>query len=316
MSAGGVYRLSRKAEAAHADAIWSVAWNPSTNLIVTGSADETVKVWSPAELSTTRLIREPEVKAAVVGVATSLSGTIAAASSLDGNIRVFDLSASSSSGDEKKAESSHLIEAGSLETWTIALSPNGELLASGTHQGGVNIFSTKDSKEPKKAALQSDSKFTMSVAYAPNGSMLASGGYDGAVHVFDTETAKSIQKFSTHVKPVRGLAFSPDSGLLFAVSDDQHISIYETKGLQQIALLSGHQSWVLGVAVHPSGQQFATCGFDRKVRIWDLRSPSRDCLHTFDAHKEAVWSLAYSPDGKQLASVGDDGALVIYDTIL
>lgn len=37
--------LLHKLEDAHEDSIWAAAWAPGSNLLATGSVDETVKVW-------------------------------------------------------------------------------------------------------------------------------------------------------------------------------------------------------------------------------------------------------------------------------
>jgi WD40 repeat protein len=37
--------LLHKLEDAHDDSVWTVSWTPSSNIIVTGSVDESVKLW-------------------------------------------------------------------------------------------------------------------------------------------------------------------------------------------------------------------------------------------------------------------------------
>jgi WD repeat-containing protein 61 len=79
----------------------------------------------------------------------------------------------------------------------------------------------------------------------------------------------------------------------------------------QLSSIGGHSSWVLGVAACPDGKRVASCGSDKRVRVWD--PSARQCLHTFDSHTEQVWAVCFSPDGKKLASVGDDAVVQIYD---
>lgn len=52
-----------------------------------------------------------------------------------------------------------------------------------------------------------------------------------------------------------------------------------------------HENWVRCVLVHPSGNHVLSCGDDRTVRVYDIKS-SR-CLRTIDdAHPHFVTSMA------------------------
>ena len=41
--------LLQRQEQAHEDSVWAVAWSPASNTLVTGSVDESVKLWQEAE---------------------------------------------------------------------------------------------------------------------------------------------------------------------------------------------------------------------------------------------------------------------------
>ncbi|XP_010248135.2 PREDICTED: WD repeat-containing protein VIP3-like [Nelumbo nucifera] len=80
-------------ENAHEESVWAVTWVPATDarpaLLLTGSLDETVKLWRPDELvlegtNTGHCL-------GVVSVAAHPSGVIAASASLDSFVRVFDV---------------------------------------------------------------------------------------------------------------------------------------------------------------------------------------------------------------------------------
>ena len=41
--------LLQKLDNAHEDSVWTAAWAPGSNLLITGSVDETAKVWEGQE---------------------------------------------------------------------------------------------------------------------------------------------------------------------------------------------------------------------------------------------------------------------------
>lgn len=50
-----------------------------------------------------------------------------------------------------------------VDAWTIAFSPEGRFLASGSHVGKINLFGVESAK--KESQLDTRGKFTLSIAY-------------------------------------------------------------------------------------------------------------------------------------------------------
>ena len=79
---------------------------------------------------------------------------VAASSSLDSNIRLWDLEV----GKQMRS-----IDAGPVDAWTITFSPDGRFLATGSYTGKVNLFGVESGK--KEATLDTRGKFILSIAY-------------------------------------------------------------------------------------------------------------------------------------------------------
>jgi WD repeat-containing protein 61 len=294
-----MYKLQKKVDHAHEDSIWAVSWAKS-NVIVTGSIDETVKVWDPNDLSKPKHIFGSH-ELAIVSVDCSGDGKRAVTSSMDGQIRVYDIEAG------KKIQT---ITAGAVDTWTVAYQPNMDVVASGSHSGAVNLWDMKSGK--KANTLQTEGKFTMSLSYSNDGAFLASGSHDGIVHIFDSSSNKSLHKISAHNLAVRSLSFNPSGTVLVTASEDAHIKSYDVKGGNQEKNITGHSSWVLSVQMNPkNSRQLASSSSDKKVKIWDFQT--NEAVHTFDSHEDQVWGVSYSPDGNYLATVSDDSTLQIFE---
>ena len=83
---------------AHNDSIWAVTWVPPTEtrraFLLTGSIDESVKLWNGDINSKDELQEESTFSGhslGVVSVAAHPSGAIAASTSLDSFVRIFDV---------------------------------------------------------------------------------------------------------------------------------------------------------------------------------------------------------------------------------
>lgn len=209
------------------------------------------------------------------------------------------------------------IEVEPVEAWSVAWNPLVDAcqIATGSQSGRVNLWDTRSGE--KTSALETHGKFVMSVAYTPDGKQLACGAQDGVVYVFDVASGALLNKLEGHTMPVRSLSFSADGTTLLSASDDGKVNLWDASsgaagGASAKGLLAGHTNWVLSVAANPAdANMVATGSSDKRVKLWDLRR--RDCVQTFEAHTEPVWSVAYSPDGSLLASVGDDAAIQVYE---
>mmetsp|Transcript_12331 Transcript_12331/g.31862 ORF Transcript_12331/g.31862 Transcript_12331/m.31862 type:complete len:309 (-) Transcript_12331:27-953(-) len=299
----GAYQTSRK-EQAHEDSAWAVLWT-NDDKIVSGSIDETVKVWAP-KTETSPVPKLEEVSTftghflGVVSMSASSDGRLCACSSLDGRLRIWNL-------DDKSLVK--LIDPGPVEAWTVAMHPQGQLVAAGSQTGNVNIFGVGAQGDKPEAVLTPHNKFIMSVAYSPDGRLVASGAMDGAVHVMDSVSGNLIRKLEGHSKAVRGLSFSPDSKVLLTGCEDMTVIMHDvSQPSGTVATLTGHDSWVLSVAHSPAGGECITGSSDKRVRVWDLGQ--RQCVYTSKDHTDQVWSVDYNSSGSKFVSASDDGSVM------
>jgi WD repeat-containing protein 61 len=101
---------------AHDDSVWAVTWAPATAtrppLLLTGSLDETVRVWKSDELILDRTNTGHCL--GVASVAAHPLGSIAASSSLDSFVRVFDVDSNATIAT---------LEAPPSEVWQMRFDP-------------------------------------------------------------------------------------------------------------------------------------------------------------------------------------------------
>jgi WD40 repeat protein len=77
-------------------------------------------------------------------------------------------------------------------------------------------------------------------------------------------------------------------------------------------VLEGHRNWVRSLDFSPDSQFLLSGGYDRTIRIWDIKTQSQigDAL---TEHTGIVWDVKYSPDAKSIASASADGTVILRD---
>jgi len=308
---GGQYSTLYKKSNAHTDSIWSVAWKKqqtvprgqtvANDVIVTGGVDDTVKVWHWVGDKLDERFKLEGHQLGVISVDIDETGTMAASSSLDSHIKLWDLEAGKQLKD---------IDAGAIDAWTVKFTTDSKFLMSGSHNNLINIFECESGR--KTTSLTTSGKFTLSLAISAKTKYVASGSMNGYINVFDLETGKSVISMEAHTMPVRGICFSPDNQLLATACDDNTLKIIDISApTTPVAILSGHQSWVLSVDWSADNTRLVSGSSDRSVIVWN--SASKKSEATFVEHSDQVWSVKFNSQGTKIVSASDDKALHVYE---
>src|SRR5262249_9300604 len=142
---------------------------------------------------------------------------------------------------------------GEGESFTsIAFSPDGKLLAAGSANGRVRLWTVGGRLV---RVLDGHEGLIWSLAFAPDGKTLATAGEDGTARLWELATGKERARLAGH----RGSGFAWSWG----------------KEPARSAFLTGYRGSVFAVAFSPDGSTLATGGIDGRVLLWNLSAWSR-----------------------------------------
>ena len=221
---------------------------------------------------------------------------------------------------------------------SVAISPDGQILVSGSDDKTITIWDLSTGQELR--TLTGHSESVNSVAISPDGQILVSSShtvvsvrtvvnYNSESHtavmgnVYNTINKIKIWQLSTgqELRTLEGdasvlsLAISPDGQILVSGSADNTIKIWQLSTGEELRTLTGHSESVNSVAISPDGQIFVSGSDDKTIEIWQLSTGQK--LRTLTG-AGSINSLAISPDGQILASshtvMGSMGCL--FDTTI
>jgi WD40 repeat protein len=90
----------------------------------------------------------------------------------------------------------------------VAISPDSQLVASGSADHTVKLWGAATGQEVR--TLRGHSGDLFSVAFSPDGRSLASAGYDETVRIWDVATGKEVHNLRGHAGAVLSVAYSSD----------------------------------------------------------------------------------------------------------
>jgi len=193
--------------------------------------------------------------------------------------------------------------------YSVAISADGQTVASGSHDNTIKIWELKTGK--LFGTFSGHYSSVYSVAISADGQTVASGSNDKTIKIWELKTGKLLRTLSGHSNSVSSVAISADGQTVASSSLDKTIKIWELKTGKLLRTLSGHSDSVRSVAISADGQTVASGSDDQTIKIWELKTGK--LLDTLSGHSSSVRSVAISADGQTVASGSYDQTIKIWE---
>ncbi|MGB0084462.1 MAG: caspase family protein [Rhodomicrobiaceae bacterium] len=283
----------------HTDAVWSVAFSPDGHLALSGSEDNTLRLW---EVGTGKELRSFNGHTGFVSaVAFSPDGRFALSGAWDDTVKLWNVA----TGQELRTFSGHT---GFLEA--VAFSPDGRFALSGGQDNKLKLWDIATGQELR--TFSGHTGAVWSVAFSPDGRFILSGGADKLLKLWEADTGKELRSFAGHTGHVWSVSFFPDGRLALSGSGDKTLKIWDVATGEVVRSLGGKGAGIISAALSRDGR-FALSGgaSDGLMKLWDVATGQE--IRSFRGHRNSVRSVAFSPDGQSALSGSQDGTFKLWD---
>ena len=222
----------------HEGRVRSVGFSPDGARLVSGSGDNTLRLWDAASGALLASLRGHE--ADVNSVSFSPDGARLVSGSYDGTLRLWD----AASGALLASLRGH-----DDYVFSVCFSPDGARLVSGSYDGTLRLWDAANGA--LLATLTGHQVF--SVCFSPDGARLVSGGRDGTLRLWDAASGALLASLRGHEGDVNSVSFSPDGARLVSGGDDRTLRLWDADTGQPISRLTCDAA-ILAVACGPGGR--------------------------------------------------------------
>jgi WD40 repeat protein len=271
----------------HSNWVTSVTFSSDGTRALSGSADQTLKLWDAA---TGKLIRTFQGHTNVVtSVGFSADGVRLLSGSWDKTLKLWDAAT---------GELIRTFEGHSDAVYSVAFSRDGTRVLSGSGDRTLKLWDAATGKLIR--TFKGHSKRVTSVAFSADGARLFSGSADQTLKLWDAATGQRIRTFKGHSDAVSSVAFSSNGARVLSGSGDKTLKLWDAATGRLTRTFQAHSDKVASVAFSPDGRNVLSGSLDKTLKLWN--AATGELIRTFEEHSDAVYSVAFSPDGARLLS--------------
>ena len=156
----------------------------------------------------------------------------------------------------------------------------------------------------------SDSILIRSIIVSPNGNYLVAGTEKEQLIVMDRKNNKSSILYHDKGNPVLCLAYNNNGSLLVSGDNEGTLTIWDMDRKNIKTVLSGHSARIFDVEFSPDNRKIASCSTDGTALMWETSDLNNQPI-VITEHESWVLSVAFSSDGRYLVTSGNKGEIML-----
>ena len=251
------------------DEVKTLAFNHNGQLLVSGGADSTIKIWHVGARDLIDILHKHN--GIVRCVAFTPDTKMLVTGGDDRKILFWDLVdrlvVATLSLDDNAAHALAISPAS-----TLSPEGNGKVLVTGSYRKikvwRINYEGKENLDIPLLYSFTAHSHIVTSLTISADGKYLISGSRDRTIKIWNLETAELLHTLKGHRDGVDTIALSADGKMIASGSADNTIKIWHLETGQLLATFSGHSSAVSALLFTPSGDKLISGSLDQTIKIW------------------------------------------------
>ncbi|BFZ64477.1 translation initiation factor eIF3 subunit [Saitoella coloradoensis] len=264
----------------HNGAIWTVDVNRTSTLVVTGSADNTLKLW---DAKTGRCIKTWEFPTAVKRVEFNEDGSLLLCVTEQrmgylGTTKVFEIvnDVDAEQSDEPIISIPSRESKATVAGWSYL----SKYIIMGHEDGSVSQWDWKNEERLNIVQAHEKGFVITDLQFSPDRTYFITSSKDKTAKILDTNTLQVLKTFTTDT-PLNSAALTPTKDFVIVGGGQEARDVTTTSQRQgkfearfyhkifedEIGRVRGHFGPLNTVAVHPAGTAYASGGEDGYVRL-------------------------------------------------
>lgn len=219
--------------------------------------------------------------------------------------------ASKSQGDPQIATFESMLTGHHGSISSVAVSPDGQWIASGGDDNSVRIWNRENSK--CLIEFTDHYGYVTGVAFSNDGKWLFSSSKDSNVFVIDSKSGKKQAQLSGHKSVIYGVLPLSDGKRLLSWSGgvENALKLWDWRGEKCLFTMAAHDYRVESAAVTADDKYAVAASGDGSISIWNLENGR--LVSKLLGHGGKVLSVQVTSDGKRAVSSSEDKTLKIWD---
>jgi len=281
----------------HTEKIKTISFNSGGDKMLSGSADNTAKVWDVASGNITYTF-EGHAKE-ITSCAFSIDGKKIITSSWDNTGKLWD----ANNGKLLFTLAGHTDIVGAT-----AFSNNSLQVATASNDNTIKIWDTNTGK--LNATLSGHTDIITSVQFNSADKKIISSSWDNSAKVWNIESKKAIITLEGKSALVNS-AYGTSAGTkTFVASTDYKVRAWNNKNGNLAAVFDGHSGAIVYMGLNKEEAKLVTASYDSSAIIWDVVTGKK--IVRLNGHTDILYKAIFSPDGKVVATCSADETIKIW----